>query len=160
MRTVGIQALVGSATVLALQVLLPRLFSVLLWYHLAFLAVSLAMLGFALGGAIVRRRVELSGQPGGQLDRGALLAGASLATLAALALAVRLPIDAAQLLTSPTDALLLLVLVAGLALPFVLLGCVVCATLDLGRERIGAVYAAIFLGGALGALACLGVMEV
>ena len=160
MRTVGIQALVGSATVLALQVLLPRLFSVLLWYHLAFLAVSLAMLGFALGGAIVRRRVELSGQPGGQLDRGALLAGASLATLAALALAVRLPIDAAQLLTSPTDALLLLVLVAGLALPFVLLGCVVCATLDLGRERIGAVYAATFLGGALGALACLGAMEV
>jgi hypothetical protein len=155
-----LQALLGTAAVVALQVLLPRLFSVLLWYHLAFLAVSLAMLGFALGGSLVRRAVERTGTAGGALDREALLAAASLTCLGSVALALRLPIDAAALLSEPVDGLLLLILVAGLAVPFVLLGMVVCSTLDLAGRELGRVYGATFLGGALGALACLGAMEV
>ncbi|RKY20643.1 MAG: hypothetical protein DRQ55_07000 [Planctomycetota bacterium] len=159
MSRLMLQALAGSATGVALQVLLPRLFSVVLWYHLAFLAVSLAMLGFALGGSLVRRRVEATGAAGGGLDRDALLAWASLAVLGAVALAVRLPIDASELLERPQDGLLLALLVTGISAPFVLLGTLVCSALDLAGERLPRVYGATFLGGAAGALMSLGAME-
>ncbi|MCB9897016.1 MAG: hypothetical protein H6825_03315 [Planctomycetes bacterium] len=156
---VTMPAVAASATVLAAQVVLPRLFSVLLWYHLAFLVVSLSMAGFALGGALVRRRVTRRGLPGGGLSAPALLAGASLAFVAALALLVRLPIDASALLDSFVDPALLLLLAAALAVPFVLLGAVVCAALDLSAAGVGRTYAATFAGGALGALLALGAMQ-
>lgn len=159
MGSVIAAAVSASATVLALQVLLPRLFSVLLWYHLAFLAVSLSMLGFALGGVLVRRAVERSGCAGGSLDRDRWLCLASLCIPGALALSVRLPLDTAALLSNPLDGLLLLIMVAALAAPFVALGTVICQALDLAGSRIGAVYGATFFGGALGALLTLGTME-
>ncbi len=40
-----IQVVVVAAAVLALQVILPRVFSVVLWYHLGYFIVSLALLG-------------------------------------------------------------------------------------------------------------------
>ena len=44
--------LVAMAT-LMLEVLLTRIFSVTLWYHLAFVAVSIAMFGMSLGAVVV-----------------------------------------------------------------------------------------------------------
>src|SRR5438128_876289 len=46
----------ASAAVLALQVTATRLFSFLVWYHFAFLVVSIAFLGFTAGGMIVSSR--------------------------------------------------------------------------------------------------------
>ena len=91
-------ALVGAATVAGLQVFLPRLFSVLLWYHLGFLAVSLAMLGFAVGGTLVRRRREQTGLPGGNLDPAVLGPLAAFSLVLALAAVVRLPLESTGLM--------------------------------------------------------------
>ena len=143
----------ATAAAVGLQVVLPRLFSVILWYHLGFFAVSLAMLGFALGGVLVRRR----GRDAFDLDRLAPLA--SIATAVAAMVVVRLPIDPTALMASWKDPLLLALTGALLAQPFTLLGTVVCAALDAGRERIGRVYAATFFGGAAGALIALLAMD-
>lgn len=171
-------AAVASASVVGLQVVLPRLFSVLLWYHLGFLAVSLAMLGFAAGGLLVRRRVESTGLPGGGLPLAHLAAGAAVSLPASLALLARLPVDPAALLDAPTDALLLALGVLALAVPATLLGTLACAALDLGTRgaqatssdgmstatsphgaRFAGVYAWSFVGGAVGAWIALGALE-
>lgn len=158
-------ALVGAATVAGLQVFLPRLFSVLLWYHLGFLAVSLAMLGFAVGGTLVRRRREQTGLAGGNLDPAVLGPLAAFSLVLALAAVVRLPLESTGLMDllradelagalegrGLRDAGLLLAMICLVALPFVLLGTLVCSALDVGSDRLGKVYGCSFLGGALGA---------
>ena len=45
-------ALVGAGTLL-FEILLTRIFSVTMWYHFAFVAVSLALLGIAASGVLV-----------------------------------------------------------------------------------------------------------
>jgi hypothetical protein len=42
-----------SFVLLGSQLVLTRIFSVILWYHFAFLVVSLVMLGMAAGGSLV-----------------------------------------------------------------------------------------------------------
>lgn len=159
--------LVAAATVTGLQVILPRFFSVLLWYHLGFLAVSLAMLGFALGGTIVRRRREAGALAGGGFDPGRLGAWGALAIVLALVSIVRLPMETAALVPSgdpsvpydPSHVLALAAMVVLLALPFVVLGTVVCSALDLGSDRLGKVYGATFVGGALGAGLAVAILQ-
>jgi len=48
-RTISLAAigLIGAST-LALEILLTRIFSVTMWYHFAFVAVSLALFGVAV----------------------------------------------------------------------------------------------------------------
>jgi len=146
----------GAAASLALQVLLPRVFSVILWYHLGFFVVSLAMLGFATGGLIERRRLRRR-RPA--FDPASLACFASLAISLALIVVVRLPIEPTRLLETLLDPVLLCLTGLLLAIPFVALGTLVCACLEAGRERIGPLYGASFFGGALGALLALLLME-
>ena len=42
-----------SLGLIALEIGVTRVFSTMIWYHLSFLAISLAMLGFSLGGVLV-----------------------------------------------------------------------------------------------------------
>ena len=144
-------AALASAAAVGLQVLLPRLFSVVLWSHLGFFAVSLAMLGFAAAGAWIARR------PAVDLARASALAGA--ATIGAHLVVLRLPIDPTALLETWTAPLLLLLMGLTLAVPFLLLGTVVCAALAGAGGRPGRIYGASFAGGAAGALLCLAAME-
>ena len=151
-----LHAALATAAAVALQVLLPRIFSVVLWYHLGFFAVSLAMAGFAVGGLIVRRWVS-NGRIA-SVDAGDLAAGAAGATCLAAAVVVRLPIDPLSLLESWVDGALLVVTGLVTALPFVLLGALVCLTLERGKDVIGRVYGATFFGGAAGAAIGLAAM--
>ena len=42
-----------SASTLAYEVLLMRLFSIIQWHHFAYMLISVALLGYGLGGALV-----------------------------------------------------------------------------------------------------------
>src|SRR5262245_46989204 len=127
------------ASALGLQVVLPRLFSVLLWYHLGFLAVSLALLGFAAAGAFVARRGPVPMRPA--------CAIAALAVPLGAALAVRVPLDLSDvgaLLSTLSAPAMLLLMGALFALPFAALGLAACSALQWRREAPGAVWGACF----------------
>ena len=50
-----------SAGVLAYEVLLARLFSIIQWYHFAYMVISIALLGYGASGtflALARERLE------------------------------------------------------------------------------------------------------
>lgn len=48
-----------SATVLAYEILLTRLFSIVQWHHFAYMVISIALLGFAASGTFLALRSQL-----------------------------------------------------------------------------------------------------
>ncbi|HEX3598263.1 MAG TPA: hypothetical protein VHU80_24315, partial [Polyangiaceae bacterium] len=150
-----------SAAVLSLQVTTTRLFSFLIWYHFAFLVLSLAFLGFTAGGLIVASRgTRWSASPHRALSRAALLGGAS--TFVAFFALSRLPLEPFVFIRA-SHFLLFLVAVAVILVPFTCFGVYVCLSLSRWPDKIGALYAANLAGSGIGCaltvalLDCLGV---
>jgi spermidine synthase len=83
MRALGIGIGLLSLAVMAAEIVLTRLFSVVLWYHFAFFAISISLLGLGAGAAFVHaRRGRLMSAAGPEaLSRGSLLAGVALLAL-------------------------------------------------------------------------------
>ena len=145
---------------LMLEVLDTRLLSVLTWYHLSFLAVSVAMLGMAAGAVLV-----FVGGDRFRAERAARLlpvVGAAVRHRAA-ALAHRESVDSVSVGSRPDRA-------GGacrrsrsatlaLTVPFVLSGIVVTLALTRTRAPIGWLYGADLVGAATGCLAIIWLLE-
>ncbi len=116
-----------SASLLMTELALTRIFSVIMYYHFAFLAISIALFGVSASGVfayVLRRRLASSSTP-------ALLAAASLVyalcTIVALFFLVRLRVG---LNYSPENLRLMLTIYALAALPFFSGGLVVTLTIS------------------------------
>jgi hypothetical protein len=152
-RTTGLVCVaLVSAAIILYQVAITRVLSVVIWYHFAFLAISLAMLGLGAPGvwfSLARPR------PRSLVH--ALLAG-SVAVPLSVVVAVKLGAPAAPGAAlagrfagpSPTDVLLISV---AMLVPMLCLGGAVCLLLMEARGRlIGRMYGADLLGATVGAL--------
>jgi hypothetical protein len=137
-----------------LEVLDTRLLSVLTWYHLSFLAVSVAMLGMAAGAVLVFVAGDLFSQ-----ER----ATRSL-PVAALLFAAALPISHIANLTipfpsvrggAPAELAALAIATLALTIPFVLSGIVVTIALTRTRAPVGWLYGADLVGAAMGCIAII-----
>lgn len=146
-------ALTTFATLLV-EILSTRLLSVLTWYHLSFLAVTLAMLGMASGAVFVFLRGDAA-----RGDR-----GMALLVRATLLLAISIPVTHLAMLTIPipplTEARVSLVLplalcVLLLGLPFFFSGVAVTLALTRTRGPIGRLYAWDLAGAAAGCLSVI-----
>jgi predicted membrane-bound spermidine synthase len=149
----GALFLVALAT-LMFEVLLTRVFSLTLWYHFAFMAISLAMFGMTLGALLVFLRPQA--WPEATLRRSmgrcALLFAATMAAVILLHSVTFVP--------SPRIALWpIAVTFAAAALPFVFSGIFVCLALTRFPARIGQLYAFDLAGAALGCLAVIAALE-
>ena len=125
---------------LVLEVGLTRIYSASVWYHFAFVAISVALLGWGLGGFTVhllKQRMQLS------MNSAALLS-ALYATTIPLCLLVlaRYPFE--------MDRLPLYFLAP--LLPFFLAGMTLSIIFDLHRTVAGTLYFADLLGAAIGAI--------
>jgi hypothetical protein len=138
-----------TLSTLLLETLDARLLSVLTWYHLSFLAVSLAMLGMAAGAVVVFRRPDRF-----SADR----APAALARVT-LWFACAIPVSHVVNLTVPflpiatgsvMEVLSIAVSTASLAVPFVLSGVAVTTALTRCGGPIGRLYAWDLAGAAAG----------
>jgi SAM-dependent methyltransferase len=126
---------------LMFEIGLTRIFSATIWYHFAFVAISVALLGWGLGGFalhLAKRRVVLSRERAALF---ALLYGLSIPL--ALWLIVRTPFHPDRL------AFYFAVSLA----PFFLAGVTLSMLFAVGRENAGRLYFADLLGASLGALA-------
>jgi len=148
--TAGVAAV--SAAVLMTELALTRIFSVTMYYHFAFLAISIALFGLSASGVAVyllRRRLA-------SIDTGVLLAVAAmahaLATLVALVWLVRIQVG----LNYSVENLKLMLLIYGLAtLPFFTGGSVMSVAFSRMTDRINELYAADLIGAAGGCLALI-----
>jgi hypothetical protein len=143
--------LISLATLL-FEILLTRLFSATMWYHFAFIVLSLAMFGLAVGATIVYRCSRIFSQERTFTHLGffSLLFAFSTALCQVFYLVV-MP-DMLKTLPSSIAMWFILVFYLNFAVPFVCSG--VCTTLALTRFKLetGKMYAADLLGAAL---ACL-----
>ena len=150
--------LVCSVGVLMAQVLLTRIFSFTIWYHLAYLTISTALLGFGAAGSILAAFPSLLERGGRQL-MAASAAGAGVALIVALAILAPSPLDPDRLLEAPVPFFFkLLFYYLAVVVPFLLAGIAVAAPLTRYASQINRLYAADLLGAGLGclfAVACL-----
>jgi spermidine synthase len=174
----------AGAGVVALEILLTRVFSVVTWYHFASMAIAVSMFGISVGGLLpylLRRGVSVSERFTGVPPRmGMLLSiASSLFTLlpyCVLLLFARYPLWASRLLSifhqpyyepfrgtaarlSPaTDTLQVGALLLLFSLPFVGAGAIFAlAFSDRGRE--GKTYLSVMAGSAAGVAAYLAAMR-
>ena len=154
-----------ALSTLVLEVLLTRIYSVTMWYHFAFMAISVAMFGLAAGALIVHRFPAVArgptlaaagcgadpptprrGSPAAPLARWSALF--ALGAPAALVCVVQLRLGGEGW---PGAAALALVWVLSAA-PFVLSGVATCLALTRWPAAVHTLYAADLLGAALGCL--------
>jgi hypothetical protein len=131
------------------ELALTRIFSVTMYYHFAFLAISIALFGLSASGVLVyvlRHRLA-------QRHTWALLAAGSLvhsaATLLSLAYLVRIRVG---LDYSPQNLFLMIVIYVLASLPFFTGGAVISLAFARLTDRINVLYASDLIGAALGCL--------
>lgn len=145
-----------SAALLMTELALTRIFSVVMYYHFAFLAISIALFGLSASGvyAFVRRDALGRAEPHAQLATRSLVFAA--ATIVALFALVRLRVG---LNYSPRNLALMLTIYTLAAVPFFTGGLVVTLALSRMSRRVNTLYAADLLGAAAGCLILLPLLD-
>ena len=157
-RWLGAGLLLATLSTLLLETLDARLLSVLTWYHLSFLAVSLAMLGMAAGAVFVflhADRFSAERAPGTVARVSWWLACAiPLSHVATLSIPF-LPVTNLTVM----EVLSVAVSTVVLAVPFALSGVVVTAALTRCGGSIGKLYALDLIGAALGCVLVIPLLD-
>jgi spermine/spermidine synthase len=138
------------------ELALTRIFSVIMYYHFAFLAISIALFGLSASGvfAYMRRRALETRRIDELLARQSLIY--AVCTIVALFALVRLRVG---LNYSPTNLALMLTIYGFAALPFFSGGLVLTLAISRLASRINVVYAADLTGAALGCLILIPLMN-
>ncbi|RME39609.1 MAG: hypothetical protein D6793_00850 [Thermoflexia bacterium] len=150
-----------SASTLMLEIVLTRVFSVTMWYHFAFLAISMALLGSAVAG-IVLYFFPQAAQPR-LADR--WLGWASLALALSIPLTfvlyLRIPVRVTINRTAfPLEQALWLALVyLDLTIPFFLSGLALSLALSAWSQQAGRLYWADLTGASVGCLGSILALE-
>ncbi|CAN5749028.1 hypothetical protein BH23ACT2_BH23ACT2_00070 [soil metagenome] len=140
---------VVTLTMLAYEIALTRIFSVTMWYHFAFVAISLALFGMTAGALIVHFRPAwfTADKVKAQMFRFSLLYVGSmlLALVGQLAVPFRPELNAVGIFS-------VLYTCALIAIPFTLVGVVVCLALTKFPEKVNRLYAADLVGAGFGCI--------
>jgi spermidine synthase len=146
-----------SAGALAYEVLLIRLFSIVQWHHFAYMAISIALLGYGASGSFLalyqdRLRQRFSSV----FALSAALFGVS--ALASFTIAERLPFNALAVIWDPQQLLYLPAYYLLFALPFFCAATCVGLAFAVFPDQIGRVYRYDMLGAGIGALGVVAVL--
>jgi hypothetical protein len=143
-----------SATALAYEVLLMRLFSIIQWHHFAYMMISLALLGYGVSGAFLMllQRPLLRHFHSSYLGNLALF---GVSSVACFLLAQRIPFNAEEVLWDPWQGVWLLSTYLLLAVPFFFAANAIGLTLVYYRAHLSRIYAADLVGAGLGSVAIL-----
>lgn len=153
-RGIDFGILVLSLSILVLQIGLTRLLSVVLWYHFAFVAISLAMLGLALGGVALYLLPRLFAATPRLLPWYCRAGGITM--VAALAWVLwQTPMAAGGSMVTGDIVVLYLMLL----LPFALAGLAVSAILAFHAPHIGRLYARDLLGAGIGCIIAVPLLD-
>jgi hypothetical protein len=145
-----------SAALLMTELALTRIFSVTMYYHFAFLVISIALFGLSASGVFVylmRRRFA-------RMDTSVLLSAFALAhslsTVVALACLIQIRVGLSY---SSENLLRMLAIYALAALPFFTGGAVISLAFSRLTARINALYAADLLGAAAGCVVLIPLLD-
>ncbi|MDQ3187172.1 MAG: SAM-dependent methyltransferase [Pseudomonadota bacterium] len=146
-----------SGSLLAYEVLLTRLFSVVLWHHFAYLIISAAMLGYGASGTVLTLLKEKIAPHFGAVYLVAVTGTAFLIPTAFL-LAQQVPFNPLELLWDKTQLGKLLAVYLLMMLPFFCGGLGIGLVLWHFGTQAGRIYAFDILGAGAGSLGVIGVL--
>jgi len=158
-----------AAGTLLFEITLTRVFSIAQWYHFAFMAVGLALLGSGASGSLLTLlRERLALQPGTEASLKRMRAGRtlllcpvlfSLTALGGYAACNHLPFDSFRLAWERVQLLYMAGYYLSLTLPFLWSGLAFALLLAQAPERTGSLYFANLSGSGVGALAAVVVLS-
>ncbi len=148
-----------ALTTLVLQITLARLLSVITWYHLAFFAISIAMLGMTAGAVVVYLKSDWFERE--RLDRSLSLAslGYAFAAPGALLVLCSTPLGFQGGGVTAMTVVAFVIVTAATFVPFCLSGIAISAVLTRARLPTGRIYGVDLIGAATGCLLVLGGLE-
>jgi predicted membrane-bound spermidine synthase len=146
-----------TASTLMLEIALTRIFSVTMWYHFAFVAISVALFGMTAGALAVHllpHRFPAAGVRR-QLWTFSLLFGVSVV----VCFAIQLLIPFTPLVTVPGIASVVGTCIV-ISVPFVFSGIVVCLALTRFPDEVNRLYAVDLVGAGLGCILLVALFSV
>ena len=144
----GIFILAGS--ILLLEIALTRVLAVMMWHHMTYMVVSVALLGFGASGSILTARGEglATGSPARALTWFTLAYGVSV--VVAFCVATRIPIDTLQIWSAKWNFVALALFYAVISTPFLFGGFAIGLALTRLSKHIGRLYFFDLMGSAVG----------
>lgn len=145
---------VVSASSLAYEMLLMRLFSIIQWHHFAYMIISLALLGYGVSGTFLAlNRDWLTRYFPSVILTNLVLFGISIPTC--FLLVQQLPFNPVEIIWSPIQLWYLLATYLLLSLPFFFAANVIGLSFYRYKEQVSVLYAADLVGAGLGSLAII-----
>lgn len=141
---------------LAYEILLTRIFSISLWYHFAFMIISIAMLGLGASGTILALYPKLRGLS--NLGHYALFFGAAICI--SYLLSNQILFDPVRLSWSRIEILNIGLYYITLSIPFFFAGLTVATAFFSLSQKAGLIYSADLLGAGAGSMGILYLMSV
>jgi len=142
---------ITSASALAYEVLLMRLFSIVQWHHFAYMIISLALLGYGISGVFIAlNRQRLKRRFPTVIVTNLLLF--AIAMPACFLLAQKVPFNPAEILWDPRQLLYLFAIYLVLTLPFFFAANVIGLSFYQYKENVSFLYAADLLGAGIGSV--------
>jgi len=139
-----------ALSIILFQIALTRVFAIMMWHHLTYMVVSIALLGFGAAGSLLTARKDslrrdsplpaLSGYSGAY----------GVSVFASYALVRLIEIDSLELWEDKTNLLLLLVVYAVVAVPFLLGGIAIGMALTRFVHNVSRLYFTDLVGSAAG----------
>ncbi len=135
---------------LILEISITRIFSAAIWYHHAFLAVSLALLGLGSSGLFLHFR--------GRYSDGRWASNLSIIASISIAVSIPLILLLMHALSSQVQYLPLFLIIS--AIPFFFVGLVISSAFNAFAQIAGKLYFADLIGASLGALLVVGSLTI
>jgi hypothetical protein len=153
--------LLTSLSALALEIVLTRIFSVTMWYHFAFLAISMALMGSATAGMVLYFVPQAARPERARRTVGWLAIALALSVPAVFWLYLRIPFQVDLGRSSfPADQIVWLILIyIDLTVPFFLAGAILSLALASWPEHVNRLYWADLTGASLGCLFSIAALD-
>ncbi|MGD2053080.1 MAG: SAM-dependent methyltransferase [Gammaproteobacteria bacterium] len=147
-----------SATALAYEVLLVRLFSIIQWHHFAFMVISIALLGYGVSGSIITVFQRwLMQRYSSMLIFNAVMFG--LSTVACFIAVQQMPFNALEILWDTSQWQRLFMSYLLLTLPFFFVANSIALTMARYHDRIALIYGVDLIGAGFGAIAIIVLLQ-
>ncbi|MEN8177858.1 MAG: SAM-dependent methyltransferase [Pseudomonadota bacterium] len=146
-----------SASALAYEILLMRLFSIIQWHHFAYMVISLALLGYGASGAILSlaHRWTTPHFAGLFIGNAALF---GISSPACFLIAQQMPFNTLEIIWDPTQWVYLLWSYLLLFIPFFFAANSICLAFARFDRQIPQVYAYDLMGAGLGAIGVIALL--
>lgn len=158
-RPPAVTVALASASALAFEILLIRLLAVVQWHHLAFLVISLALLGYGASGSWIALFPRASREGYDAFFHLSAL-GLAVSLWCSTQAALKVPFNLLEILWRPSQWGLLALMILLLSIPFFFVGTLIGLCLRRFDRRAHSVYAADLFGAGAGSLAAIGLLYV